>query len=105
MIPGGILSNKIGRRGVHLFSLPFLILGLLIVGFAQNKIMLFAGRLISCSAVCLYMPSIGVYISEIVHPNIRATLVGFGPFFLALGYMLVWMTGYFLWVISGSIRD
>ena len=44
---GGILSGWLGRRKLVLVATPLVICGWLITGFAQNKIMLFVGRLIS----------------------------------------------------------
>ena len=44
---GGMLSGWLGRRKVVLLGSPLVICGWLITGFAQNKIMLFAGRIIS----------------------------------------------------------
>ena len=44
---GGMLSGWLGRRKLVLLGSPFVIFGWLITGFAQNKIMLFAGRIIS----------------------------------------------------------
>ena len=44
---GGILSGWLGRRKFVLLATPLVICGWLITGFAQNKIMLFVGRLIS----------------------------------------------------------
>ena len=44
---GGILSGWLGRRRFVLIATPLVICGWLITGFAQNKIMLFVGRLIS----------------------------------------------------------
>ena len=44
---GGILSGWLGRRKLILFATPLVICGWLITGFAQNKIMLFIGRILS----------------------------------------------------------
>ena len=44
---GGILSGWLGRRKLILVATPLVICGWLITGFAQNKIMLFVGRIIS----------------------------------------------------------
>ena len=45
---GGILSGWLGRRKVVIIASPFVICGWLIIGFAQNKIMLYIGKTI-CS--------------------------------------------------------
>ena len=44
---GGVLSGWFGRRKLVLVATPLVICGWLIIGFAQNKIMLFVGRVIS----------------------------------------------------------
>ena len=44
--PGGILSSCIGRRKVILLTIPFVIIGWILVGLAENKFMLFAGRIL-----------------------------------------------------------
>ena len=77
MMPGGFLSSKFGRRKILLFTMPFIMAGWGLIGFAQNKIMIFSGRILSCSFACLSCCSISVYISETVHPNIRGS-DGFG---------------------------
>ena len=71
MMPGGFLSSKFGRRKILLFTMPFIMAGWGLIGFAQNKIMIFSGRILSCSFACLSCCSISVYISETVHPSIR----------------------------------
>ena len=99
MIPGGILCNKIGRRGIMLFALPFIISGWLLIGFSYNRIMLFSGRIIVSAFTCMFIISPGIYVSEITHPNIRASMVVMSPFFLCCGYMLVFLVGYLRSVI------
>lgn len=93
--PGGMLSGRFGRRKIILFSLPCLMIGWLLIGFAQNVTMLFFGRAISCACVCLSAASIGPYISESVDPKIRGSMVVLCPLFLASGILLDWVIGYF----------
>ena len=45
---GGILSGWLGRRKIVMIASPLVICGWLIIGFAQNKIMLYSGKTI-CS--------------------------------------------------------
>ena len=73
MMPGGFLSSKFGRRKILLFTMPFIMAGWALIGLAQNKIMIFSGRILSSSFACLSCSSISVYISETVHPNIRGS--------------------------------
>lgn len=71
------------------------IAGWIMIGLAQNKMMLFAGRILSCAFGCLNFSTLSVYITEIVHPDIRGSMVVLGPLYLASGYMLDWIIGYF----------
>ena len=96
MIPGGIINDKIGRRGIILLATPFTIAGWALIGFAQKSAMLFAGRIITCAFTFITMSAPGVYISEIFHPSIRSSLLVMLPVFMSLGLMLVWVLGY-LW--------
>ena len=98
MIPGGILSNKIGRKKVLLFCIPFVTIGWILIGLAQNKMMLFAGRIITSAFVCIYNPSTGAYISETVHPDIRGSMLTLPPFFLSTGYLYGWVIGYYRYI-------
>ena len=84
-VPGGIISSKIGRCKIIIFSVPFVLAGWLLISFAATKIMLFSGRILTCLFVSLYFTSTGVYISETVHPDIRGSLVILSPFFMASG--------------------
>ena len=43
----GILSGWIGRKKVTILCSPIVMCGWLVIGFAQNKMMLFFGRIIS----------------------------------------------------------
>ena len=45
---GGVLSGWLGRRKIVMIASPLVICGWLIIGFAQNKIMLYCGKTI-CS--------------------------------------------------------
>ena len=94
MIPGSIINDKIGRRGLLLFAMPFIIGGWTLIGFARNSAMLIAGRIISCAFTCMTMSVPGVYISETSHPSIRSSLLVMLPFFYSMGLMLVWFVGY-----------
>ena len=91
---GGILSGKLGRRAVILYFSPLVLLGWILMGVAYNKYMIFTARIITTSCVYLFVPSLGVYISETVEPSIRSTLVILPVCFVASGQFLVWLLGY-----------
>ena len=44
---GGFFSGWLGRKKAVILTSPFVSVGWLIIGFAQNKIMLYVGRIIS----------------------------------------------------------
>ena len=44
---GGVLSGWLGRRKIVMIATPLAGCGWLIIGFAQNKIMLYIGRVIT----------------------------------------------------------
>ena len=44
---GGILSGWLGRRKIVIIAAPLVGIGWLIIGLAQSKIMLYAGRIIT----------------------------------------------------------
>ena len=92
---GGALSGHLGRKRVILVTSPLVALGWLVIGLATNKTMLYIGRAMTAIFLRLHMSSVGVYISETVHPKIRGTLVILPAFFMACGMLTVWILGYF----------
>ena len=48
---GGILSGWLGRKKTFLITTPIVACGWMLIGLAQNKQMLYVGRLISSSAL------------------------------------------------------
>ena len=44
---GGILSGWIGRRKLIIFAAPIVVCGWMVIGLAQNKEMLYAGRIMT----------------------------------------------------------
>ena len=98
---GGILSGKLGRRSIILYCTPFVLLGWVQMGLAYNKLMLFSARIITSAFSFLYLSSLGVYISETVHPSIRSSLVILPVCFMASGHLMVFLYGYYLgWRIT-----
>ena len=98
---GGILSGKLGRRSIILYCTPFVLLGWVLMGLAHNTFMLFSARIITASFSFLFLSSLGVYISETVHPSIRSSLVILPVCFMASGHLMVFFFGYYLgWRIT-----
>ena len=90
---GGYLSGWVGRRKAILLVLPVVFTGWLMTALAINKIMLFVGRGLMSSAILSTAPSIGVYISETVHPNLRSSLIIIPSCCIAIGYLPAWFLG------------
>ena len=44
---GGFLSGWVGRRKIVIFTAPLVSLGWLCIGIAQNRLMLYIGRIIT----------------------------------------------------------
>ena len=44
---GGILSGWLGRRKLIIFAAPIVVCGWMVIGLAQNKEMLYAGRIMT----------------------------------------------------------
>ena len=44
---GGFLSGWLGRRKIVILTAPLLVCGWLLIGFSQNKMMLYVGRIIT----------------------------------------------------------
>ena len=66
---GGVISSWLGRKKIFILSAPILISGWIMIGLAQNKILLYTGRIITSFAAGLPVPSTVAYISEISHPR------------------------------------
>ncbi|CAG0894217.1 unnamed protein product [Cyprideis torosa] len=102
---GGTLIEKLGRKHTLLgTSLPFIlgkpsslpfILAWLLIAFAQDVLMIYAGRAIAglCIGICsLTMP---VFLGEIIEPEIRGTL-GLLPTTIGnLGILAMYLVGSF----------
>ena len=52
---GGILSGWLGRRKIVMIASPLVICGWLIIGFAQNKIMLYIGKTLCSGKYPIYV--------------------------------------------------
>ena len=90
---GGYLSGWFGRRKAILFAVPIVFIGWLMTALATDKIMLFLARGLMSSAIISIAPSIGVYISETVHPNLRPSLTVIPACCIAIGYLPPWFFG------------
>lgn len=85
-----------GRKTAHLIlSIPFVI-GWVMIGFAQNLILLLAGRFISGACVGLLGPVSSVMIGEISAPKYRGILLAGVSLAIALGILVAHVLGTYL---------
>ena len=67
---GGILSCWLGRKKVVMIAAPFVAVGWLVIGFAQNKVMLlYIGRILSGGRIKVlpyrsYIPKVSTYLNS-----------------------------------------
>ena len=84
-IVGGYLSAKFGRRQVTMIAGVPLFLSWVMIATSPSLPVIFAARFISALSICSTHPSMGVFVSEISHPDWRGSLGVIPSIFLALG--------------------
>ena len=84
-ILGGILMEKIGRKGTHMLTCVPCVLGWMVLYFANSIGMILAGRFLTGFCVGLLGPPTGVYMSETSEPKYRGFLLAAISFAIALG--------------------
>lgn len=90
---GGWLIDKFGRKGSILMSAVPFELGWLLISFAKNHAMLYAGRIITglaCGVVSLAVP---VYIAEIAPARLRGALGASNQLAITFGLLLSFVLG------------
>lgn len=107
-IPIGILADVIGRKfSMLLMVIPFT-LGWLLLIFANNVIMFYAGRFITGLSGPAFSSVAPIYTAEIVENEIRGTVGSYFQLLLTTGILLSYVLGTFvdmrvLSIISGII--
>ena len=66
---GGILAGAYGRRKTVILMAPLEAIGWLLIGFAQNKLMLYFGRIISSGTYSLTLPYFTLPYSTKLYPT------------------------------------
>ena len=82
---GGYLSAKYGRRRITMLAGLPLFFSWCMIAVAPSLPIIFLSRFISALAICSTHPSMGVFVSEISHPDWRGSLGVIPSIFLALG--------------------
>ncbi|XP_057664603.1 facilitated trehalose transporter Tret1 isoform X2 [Diorhabda carinulata] len=94
--PIGFLCDKIGRKWSCILTvIPFTI-GWLLVIFAKNLSMIYAGRFLTGLAGGAFCVAAPIYTAEIAQTNIRGTLGSFFQLLLTVGILIVYVAGAFV---------
>ena len=93
-ILGGCLSAKFGRRQVTMIAGLPLFFSWCLIAVSPSIPVIFFGRFVSALAICSTHPSMGVFVSEISHPDWRGSLGVMPSIFLALGITKVYLLGF-----------
>jgi len=95
-IIGGPLLEALGRKTtILLTAIPFVVAGLLVT-FAQDVYMIYAGRSLTGFCIGIVSLSMPVYLAETIHPEVRGTLGLLPTTFGNGGVMLCYVLGFWL---------
>ncbi|XP_018399769.1 PREDICTED: facilitated trehalose transporter Tret1-like [Cyphomyrmex costatus] len=90
---GGFLMETFGRvRTLQIGAIPSLI-GWILIGTSKNIPMLLFGRLLTGLATALMTSPAIVYITEVARPELRGSLISFGPTLASFGMVLCYLKG------------
>lgn len=93
-IPIGIICDYIGRKYAMLMLIVPFMIGWLLVIFAENLAMIYAGRFITGIAGGAFCVSAPMYTSEIAEKEIRGALGSYFQLLLTVGILLANILGY-----------
>uniref|UniRef100_A0A182SUG4 Major facilitator superfamily (MFS) profile domain-containing protein n=1 Tax=Anopheles maculatus TaxID=74869 RepID=A0A182SUG4_9DIPT len=107
-IPCGLMMKSEGRKNTILFFVLPLLLGWVLLTWAQAVAMMYLGRLLQGFAAGAYSMSVPIYIGEIADQRIRGTVGSFFQLMLNLGMLMsfsisVGVNVFQLNIISGFI--
>ncbi|XP_076182630.1 facilitated trehalose transporter Tret1 isoform X2 [Ptiloglossa arizonensis] len=95
-IMGGFLMEIVGRlRTLQLGAIPF-VAGWILIALSTNIPMLLVGRLLTGLATALATSPAIVYITEVARPELRGSLMSFGPTLASFGMLLSYLKGAFM---------
>ncbi|XP_003424448.1 facilitated trehalose transporter Tret1-2 homolog isoform X3 [Nasonia vitripennis] len=90
---GGFFMEAFGRlRCLQFGALPCVI-GWILIAVAQNVPMILVGRLLAGLSVALATSPAIVYITEVARPELRGSLISFGPTLASFGMVLSYLKG------------
>ncbi|KAJ8686483.1 hypothetical protein QAD02_022277 [Eretmocerus hayati] len=90
---GGFLMEYFGRlRTLQLGAIPFVI-GWVLIALSQDIPTILVGRLLAGLATALATSPAIVYITEVARPELRGSLISFGPTLASFGMVLCYLKG------------
>lgn len=93
---GGFLMETVGRlRTLQIGAIPGVI-GWILIACSNNIPMLLVGRLLSGMSTALATSPAIVYITEVARPELRGSLISFGPTLASFGMLLSYLKGAYL---------
>ncbi|XP_032671969.1 facilitated trehalose transporter Tret1-like isoform X1 [Odontomachus brunneus] len=93
---GGFLMETVGRlRTLQIGSIPC-VAGWILIALSTNVPMLLVGRLLAGLATALASSPAIVYITEVARPELRGSMISFGPTLASLGMVLSYLKGAYL---------
>lgn len=93
---GGFLMEAFGRlRTLQIGSIPS-VAGWIFIALATNVPMLLVGRLLAGLATALATSPAIVYITEVARPELRGSMISFGPTLASFGMVLAYLKGAYL---------
>ncbi|RLU22918.1 hypothetical protein DMN91_005196 [Ooceraea biroi] len=93
---GGFLMETFGRlRTLQIGAIPCVI-GWILIALSTNIPMLLMGRLLSGLATALATSPAIVYITEVARPELRGSMISFGPTLASFGMLLSYLKGAYL---------
>ncbi|XP_076240578.1 facilitated trehalose transporter Tret1 isoform X2 [Calliopsis andreniformis] len=93
---GGFLMETVGRlRTLQFGSIPC-IAGWILIALSTNIPMLLAGRLLAGMATALATSPAIVYITEVARPELRGSMISFGPTLASFGMVLSYLKGAYM---------
>ena len=93
---GGFLMETVGRlRTLQIGAIPC-VAGWILIALSENIPMILVGRVLSGLATAMATSPAIVYITEVARPELRGSLMSFGPTLASFGMVLSYVKGAFL---------
>ena len=93
---GSFLMESLGRlRTLQIGAIPC-VAGYILIATAENLPMIFVGRVLAGLATALATSPAIVYITEVARPELRGSLMSFGPTLASFGMLLAYLMGAFV---------